>query len=297
MTHDLSYPIAETLPYIHWLYFFHAWGFPPQFASVVHIHDCASCRQQWIASFSPKDQSERATEALRRYDDAREQIAEWAEAGLTTHFRVALQEAASDGDDIVLTESGLRLPMLRQQHTIPNKPCLCLADFIRPISQGIPDRIGLYASTVDPRMEAWAESDDYRHLLAQTLADRLAEATAELGHQTVRRQLWGYAPDEHLTPEELFQERYQGRRPAVGYPSMPDQSIIFLLDRVLHLATMGITLTEHGAMRPHASTCGLMLAHPATCHFSVGRISEEQLQDYAQRRGEAVEWIRRFIIK
>ena len=144
-------------------------------------------------------------------------------------------------------------------------------------------------------METWGDGDDYHRLLAQTLADRLAEATAEMGHQEVRRRLWGYAPDEAFSPEELFQEKYQGRRPAVGYPSLPDQSLNFLLDRVLDFSSLDVSLTENGAMQPHASTSGLILAHPATRHFAVGPISEEQLLDYARRRGEDPEWLRRFM--
>ena len=294
MTHDISYSVGETAPYVNWLYFFHAWGFPPRFAAIADVHDCVGCRQQWIASF-PREEQGRAAEAARLLDEARSLLREWSEAGLQTHFRVVLEQAAADGDDILLLESQMRLPMLRQQHCLPDKPCLCLADFIRPLALRQPDRIGLFAATAPAEFEQWGKDDKYRQLLSQTLADRLAEATAELGHQTVRRTLWGYAPDEHFTPHELFQERYQGRRPAVGYPSLPDQSLIFLLDRVLSLASMGIALTENGAMRPHASTCGLLLAHPAACHFAVGPISREQLADYARRRDESVEQIARFI--
>ena len=173
-------------------------------------------------------------------------------------------------------------------------PCLCLSDFVRPRSQGISDQIGIFASTVDARLEQSFPTDDYMHLLAQTLADRLAEATAELGHLLTRREWWGYAPDENLSVDELFMEKYQGKRPAVGYPSIPDQSINFLIDELIDLKSLGITLTESGAMRPHASTSGLMLAHPATRHFSVGQVGEDQLRDYAARRGVSVEWLRRF---
>ncbi len=131
--------------------------------------------------------------------------------------------------------------------------------------------------------------------MEQTVADRLAEATAECGHELVRRQIWAYAPDENLQPQELFAEHYQGKRPAIGYPSLPDQSLNFLLGDILDFHSMGISLTENGAMIPHASTSGLMLSHPQCRLFSIGTIGEDQLQDYARRRGMEAEMLRRFL--
>ena len=294
MTHTLIYHAREAAGYINWLYFFHAWSFPPRFAGIAQVHACVSCRQGWLQRF-PLEERAQATEAVRLYDEAQAMLREWAEAGLQTRFRVSLQEANSEGDDLLLHESHLRLPLLRQQHTRPDEPCLCLSDFVRPLSQGVTDRIGLFLATAERRMETWGGGDDYHRLLAQTLADRLAEATAEMGHREVRRTLWGYAPDETFTPEELFQEKYQGCRPAVGYPSLPDQSLNFLLDQVLDFASLGVTLTENGAMRPHASTSGLILAHPAARHFAVGPVTDEQLLDYARRRGCDVESLRKFL--
>jgi cobalamin-dependent methionine synthase I len=112
-----------------------------------------------------------------------------------------------------------------------------------------------------------------------------------------KEELWGYAPDEQLTAEELFAERNRGIRPAVGYPSLPDQSIIFTVNRLLRLEEIGITLTVSGAMHPHASVCGLMIAHPAARYFAVGKIDREQLCDYARRRGTSPEEIARFLTK
>jgi len=182
----------------------------------------------------------------------------------------------------------VNLCFLRQQHP----PFLCLSDFISPET----DQIGLFAVSVDANFEQlYAETDSYRHLLAQTLADRLAEATAEMAHEQVRRSYWGYATDEHLSVPELHKEHFQGIRPAVGYPSLPDQSINFDLDRLLHFSTIGISLTEHGAMQPHASVSGLMLAHPKASYFSVGPIGEDQLADYAQRRGVTSDELRPYL--
>ena len=111
----------------------------------------------------------------------------------------------------------------------------------------------------------------------------------------VRKEAWRYAKDENLTIPELLIEKYQGIRPAVGYPSLPDQSVNFLLDELLDMKQIGIKLTENGAMCPHASVCGLMFAHPASEYFSVGKIGEDQLQDYARRRGKSVEEMRKFL--
>ena len=131
--------------------------------------------------------------------------------------------------------------------------------------------------------------------MVQTLADRLAEATAEKLHETVRKEIWGYAPHEQLTIRQLHNEEFQGIRPAVGYPSLPDQSVNFLLDELLGMKTIGIRLTENGMMQPHASVSGLMFAHPASRYFSVGKIDEQQLTDYAMRRGLPVEEMKRFL--
>ena len=114
-------------------------------------------------------------------------------------------------------------------------------------------------------------------------------------HEYVRKYAWGYAPDESLSMDELLAEKFQGIRPAVGYPSLPDQSVSFLLDKLLQMEQIGITLTENGAMHPHASVCGLMLSHPEACYFSVGTIDQEQLADYAQRRGIPINEMRKYL--
>lgn len=286
MTHTQRYTIHEAAGYINWLYFFHAWGFPSRYSSIASVHGCVACRQNWLQAF-PEEERDRARQAMKLYDEAQQLLHLWDEAGYHTLFSVRLMDANSDGEDIVLTQSGQRIPFLRQQHSQEGKPCLCLADFVRPLMSGIPDRIGIFASTIPSQVP----TDKLEEAL---IADRLAEATAELGHLQTRRQWWGYAPDEHLTLEELFAEKYQGKRPAVGYPSLPDQSVCFLLSDLLYFPSLGIRLTENGAMIPHASTCGFMFAHPATCHFSVGKVGEDQLRDYARRRGISAESLHKF---
>ena len=144
-------------------------------------------------------------------------------------------------------------------------------------------------------MEQDFDADPYQKMMAQLLADRLAEAAAELMHLQVRTHYWGYAANEQLSIEELHQEHFQGIRPAVGYPSLPDASINFLLDELLDMKQIGVTLTESGAMRPHASVSGLMISHPQSRYFSIGRIGDDQLRDYAARRGMDVNVLRKFL--
>lgn len=260
----ITYNIGELVPYINWIYFHFAW----------QIHD-------------RKEQERMRAEAERTLASL--------DGRYHTHAVFCLAEANSDGDDI-LFDGNVRLPMLRQQREVADgKPNLCLADFIRPLASGRPDRMGLFATSVDIGLETDFDRDDYQKMMVQLLADRLAEATAERMHEEVRKTYWGYAPDERLTMDELHMEKFQGIRPAVGYPSLPDTSLNFILCEALGAKDIGIRLTESGAMKPHASVSGLMMAHPAARYFSLGPIGDDQLRDYARRRGVPVEVMRRFL--
>ena len=188
------------------------------------------------------------------------------------HTIFRLCKANADGDNLLL--DGTRFPLLRQQIPHPDgSPFLCLSG----------------------EVELLYEEDPYKRMLVQTLADRLAEAATEKMHEYVRKVAWGYAKDENLSIPELLKEKFQGIRPAVGYPSLPDQSVNFLLNELLHMEQIGITLTENGAMRPHATVCGLMLAHPAARYFAVGKIGNDQLEDYARRRRMPINEVRKFL--
>ena len=263
--HIFHYDISEVAPYIDWSYLLHAWG------------------------LTGKATEHTAEEVI---NDAKA-ILDEREGKYRTHALFALCEAKGCDDNIIIEE--MALPLLRQQHTQTDKPNLCLSDFVSPYG----DKIGLFATTIDHNFGAEYKNDPYLYLLTQTLADRLAEATASLMHRLVRtkEELWGYAQNENLSIAELLQEKNQGIRPAVGYPSLPDQSIIFDIDRILGMSDIGITLTPNGAMTPHASVCGMMIAHPQACYFGIGKITEEQLSDYAQRRGIAAVELRKFLSK
>ena len=266
-----TYSISELTPFINWLYFYHAWGL----------------------SGKPREDKEKMKQ------EALQMLASWEEK-YHAHAIFRLFEVCSEGDDLIffLSEKKLRFPMLRQQHpSAPGEPNLCLADFIRPLSQGIRDQVGVFCTSVDGTIIDEYSHDDYLNMMAQTLSDRLAEATAEKLHEEVRRDraYWGYAPDENLTIEQQHREEYQGIRPAIGYPSLPDTSANFLIDQLIDMKQAGIRLTETGMMTPHASVSGFMFAHPKSHYFELGKIGDDQLRDYARRRGVPVELMRRFL--
>lgn len=263
----IHYSIDEVAPYINWLYFDYAWG------------------------LSGKPDSQRSR--LRR--EAANRLECYA-SDYRTHAVFQLFDCYSDGDDVVVS-GGRHIPFLRQQQQ--GSEFQCLADYVAPESipqtSSLTRKIGVFATSVDAGLEHDFDRDPYERMMMQLIGDRLAEATAERLHQQVRTTFWGYARDEHLSVADLLADRYQGIRPAVGYPSLPDVSLNFVLDSLLDLKQIGIRLTESGAMRPHASVSGLMLAHPKARYFSIGRIGDDQLGDYARRRGLPLELVRKFL--
>ena len=266
----LTYAIHDVTPYINWIYFFHAWGFRPK-----------------------EEDRAKASEAMLLLKEANWMLNQLDET-YHVHTIFRLCKANADGDNLLL--DGTRFPLLRQQIPHPDgSPFLCLSDFVRPLASGTPDTVGIFAASCDGEVELLYEDDPYKRMLVQTLADRLAEAATEKMHEYVRKVAWGYAKDENLSIPELLKEKFQGIRPAVGYPSLPDQSVNFLLNELLHMQQIGITLTENGAMRPHATVRGLMLAHPAARYFAVGKIGNDQLEDYARRRGMPINEVRKFL--
>ncbi|AXH96191.1 methionine synthase [Ornithinimicrobium avium] len=225
---------------------------------------------------------------------------------LTPRGVVGLWPAHREGDDIVLevpvgedagTAERVVLHTLRQQRHRAQGGYAALADFVAPAG----DHVGAFAVSVHGAEELAArlreeEHDDYGAIMVQVLADRLAEAFAEWAHREVRTRLWGYAPDEDLPVHDLIKERYDGIRPAPGYPAQPDHTEKHTLWRLLDVErAAGMELTEHGAMRPNSSVSGLIIGHPGSRYFAVGRIDADQVQDYADRKGwtlqEAERWL------
>lgn len=288
----VRYDIHDLAEYINWIYFFHAWGFQPRYAAIADIHGCDACRAGWLASF-PEAERAKAAEAMQLHKEAVRMLNK-IDGKYKVYAIYRLMEANAEGDNLWL--EGTLFPLLRQQTRVhPDDPFLCLSDFVRPLSSGIKDTVGGFATTIDPAMEEEFIHDDYQSLLIKTLGERLAEAAAEKIHETLRKEVWGYAKDEKLTMKQLLNEDYQGIRPAVGYPSLPDISVSFLLDKLIDMKRIGIHLTENGMMQPHASVCGLMFAHPASRYFSVGKIDEEQLMDYASRRNIDADVLRKYL--
>ncbi len=242
-----SFDISELRPLIAWSYFYYAWG-------VAGADNMLTNKQDSRA-------------ALRK--DAESMLNSW-EGVYHTRCIIDSRPAVAEGDDIII--DGVRFPMLRQQ----TEPFHSLADYVKPkelqSDSEFGTTVGLFATTTDSNIPALQSNDPYERMLAQTLADRLAEATAE-----------------------KVSEIMPGIRPAPGYPAMPDHSINFLLDNMLQLLQIGVELTESGMMNPHASVSGLIFNHPKAEYFNITKVGEDQLVDYAARRGFTLSEMRRFI--
>lgn len=217
---------------------------------------------------------------------------------------VGFYEANSQGDDVVIqTPTGEQtFHFLRQQNEkAANQPYLCLADFVAPKELGKPDHMGFFAVTagigIEPLIEKFEKDhDDYNSIMIKAIADRLAEAFAEKLHELVRTEYWGFAKGEQLNDEEIIRENYQSIRPAPGYPACPDHTEKRKLFNLLNAEQeTGITLTESYAMYPTAAVSGYYFAHPEGKYFAVGKISKDQVEDYANRKGESVEYMEKWL--
>jgi 5-methyltetrahydrofolate--homocysteine methyltransferase len=213
-------------------------------------------------------------------------------------------EASKTADDTITVKrdkQNIQLEFLRQQiKKAADQPNLSLADFVQPTNATTTDHIGAFSVTIKgieehiKRLES--QHDDYNKIMLQALADRLAEAFAEYLHVKVRKELWGYAADEKLSTEELIKETYTGIRPAPGYPACPDHTEKYkLFDLLGGEEATGIHLTESLAMYPASSVCGWYFSHPQSQYFGVGKIQEDQLVDYATRKGQDMETATRWL--
>ena len=287
--HTIDYiPIENLIPYTNWVFFFSAWKLSGRFADIATLHDCYTCRAAWLSEIPEADRA-KASEAMQLYKDAVKLLdhlveikAEYCKAAYGFFPANSVGDSIQIGDEL--------LPVLRQQARKEEAVYKSLADFVMPQSEGRTDYVGAFVVTAgagaDYLKEKFEkEGDTFNAMLLQTLLDRLAEATAEYLHEQVRKHYWGYAPDESLSVSELYKVKYQGIRPAVGYPSLPDQLLNFQVDRWLNMEQIGVKLTENGAMYPTASVSGVYIAHPESHYFMIGQIDEEQLKDYATRRG------------
>ncbi len=291
-------PAKEVIPFIDWKFFFHGWNLSAKFGSIDGIDKDEESRNKWLSRFRSEEQ-ERAKEAIKLYDDAVEllnQIVEKDHSKINAVF--AIYDAYSNGDDIVIND--ICVPLLRQQRVSDKNEYMCLSDFVAPKSLGIKDYIAPFAVTAsdgaDLLKKYESENDEYMVLLMKSLLERLAEAGTEWLHYMVRKEYWGFAADEDISVADMLATRYQGIRPAVGYPSIPDQTISFVLEELLTLRDIDVELTENGMMIPTASVSGFIFAHPLSKYFVIGPINEAQVEDYAKRRDVEVKDLRKFLL-
>ncbi len=282
----VDYNLNEVREYIDWAPFFIAWEMGGRFPQLL--------QDEVIGK-----------EATKLFNDANALLDKIiAEKWLTAHGVIGFWPAFKEGSDSVIVQGetkNARLEFLRQQvKKAATQPNLSLADFIKPGTEPV-DYIGAFAVTIkgiEPHIERFQKQhDDYNKIMLQALADRLAESFTELLHKKVRKEYWGYIHNENLSNEELIKEKYQGIRPAPGYPACPDHTEKYKLFDLLKVTeNTGIELTESLAMYPAASVCGWYFSHPQSQYFGIGRILEDQLEDYRNRKGwsleEAEKWLR-----
>ncbi len=284
-THRLAdIPISGLAGYIDWTPFFATWELSGKFPAIF-------------------DDAKFGAAARSLYADAREMLGRiGAERWFRAEAVIGLWPANGEGDDILVFDDEARSEPIAVLHTLrqqlarrEGRANVALADFVAPRASALRDYIGAFAVTAGIGEDAVVERfkrahDDYSGIMAKALADRLAEALAECLHQRVRREFWGYAADEALTPADLVAEKYRGIRPAPGYPAQPDHSekatLFALLDSE---RAIGVRLTESFAMWPGASVCGLYFSHPESHYFGVGRIERDQVEDYAKRKRWTIE--------
>jgi len=285
-----DYPLAELCERIDWSPFFQTWELSGRYPDIL-------------------EHPEKGEHARQLFHDAQAMLAKIVTEGwLEARAVIGLFPAASEGDDVcVYTDESRRevlsrLHFLRQQMARGNAAAnLCLADYVAPADSGVADYIGAFVVTAghgieDKLAEFAADHDDYSAIMLKALADRLAEAFAERMHERVRREFWGYAPDENLSNEDLIAEGYRGIRPAPGYPACPDHTEKALLWQLLDAErATGVTLTESYAMLPAASVSGFYFSHPGARYFGTGRIDHDQIEDYARRKGMAIHAVERWL--
>ena len=281
--------LAELLPFIDWTPFFQTWDLAGKYPAILQDEVVGQ-------------------EATRVFADAQAMLKKIVEGRwLTAHAVVGFWPASTVHDDdialyanearqdVLLTWHGLRQQTEKQEDAQGQmRPSRCLADFVAPAGGGVKDYIGAFAVTAGLGVEAkeaefLARHDDYSAIMLKALADRLAEAGAEWLHQRVRRDWWGYAPDEALDNDALIAEQYRGIRPAPGYPACPDHSVKKPLFALLGAHDIHMGLTDAYAMTPAASVSGFYFSHPQSAYFAVGKIGTDQAQDMAQRSGATLE--------
>jgi 5-methyltetrahydrofolate--homocysteine methyltransferase len=287
--------VEAVIPCINWLSFLAAWRFPVKYAAYLSLKGEKE-KEDWMHSF-PEKEKDRVREAVRLLTDAQDMLSGWSEARADfIRAIVGFYPVKAEQESLII--EGKTVPVLRQQEKREDNIYKSLVDFICPAG----DYIGLFVVTAGSGVHradcscGCRESEDtYAGMMEQILRDRLVEAASEYLHEKVRKEYWGYSPDESFRPKELLKAPYQGIRPAAGYPVHPDLSLNFLIDDLLQMKRIDVSLTSNGAIYPLASVAGMYIAHPDADYFLVGKIDSEQLADYARRKEismeEAKKWL------
>lgn len=305
VTEFKNFPISEIRKFIDWTFFFQTWRITGSYRGITELTDKKS-KNEWLEKFGDGDNYDKAVEALKLFEDAQNMLDKIERDGmLQANAVVGLYPANNVNDDILIYSDESRSVVLavfhhmREQQQKSGKEIYhSLADFVAPV--GYDDYAGGFAVTAGLGIEKWIQhyedqDDDYSAILLKSIADRLAEAFAELIHYRVRTDIWGYSPDEPFDTENFNRERYQGIRPALGYPACPDHSEKRTLFDLIGAEKLGITLTEHFSMYPNASVSGVYLAHPQASYFGVGKVGDDQVADLAQRKGISVQQMEKWI--
>lgn len=286
-----DYPLEELVERIDWTPFFQSWQLAGRYPRIL---------QDEVVGEHASQLFEDAQKMLKQIIDEK-----WLQARAV----IGLFPANTvDDDDIEIYTDDSRQQLLMKIHSLrqqaekpPGRPNAALADFLAPKDSGVEDYIGAFATTagigIDEHIARYeADHDDYHSIMLKALADRLAEALAERIHERVRKEFWGYKQDEQLDNEELIDEKYQGIRPAPGYPACPDHTEKGLLWQLLDVEkNIGMTITESFAMLPTAAVSGFYFAHPESRYFGLGKITEDQVKDYAERKGWSMEYAERWL--
>lgn len=291
-------PVEEIVPYIDWKFFFPSWNLSAKYYTLQNVDDCPACNKTWINSFAETER-EKAEEGLKLFRDAQKLLDEFI-FNKAEYIKAVygVFDAYTENECIFIND--ICFPMLRRQKKDEKNEYLSLCDYVMPKGMG-KDYVAGFTVTagvgVNDLMNRYEEQgDEYKVLLLKSVLDRLAEAATEYLHAKIRREYWGFAPDENISVNDMFTLKYQGIRPAVGYPSIPDQSINFLLNNnLLQSNEVGVMLTENGVMLPNASVSGLIFAHPQAKYFNIGKISEDQVSAYIKRKNSDADLTRKFL--
>jgi len=285
-----EYPLEELVPFIDWTPFFHSWEMKGVYPRILKDPD-------------------RGVEATKLFNDAQAMLKKVVnEKWISANATIGIFPANSNGDDVEIYTDETRKTIKTVNYNLRQQTAktagaynMCLSDFVAPKETKLPDHVGAFVVTAGIGIEKWIakfekDHDDYSSIMLKALADRLAEALAEYMHKEVRTNVWGYSTNEGLTNEDLIQEKYEGIRPAPGYPACPDHTEKITIFNLLNAKdNTGVELTESLAMYPTASVSGWYFAHKESKYFGLGQIQKDQVDDLAKRKKQTEEEVEKWL--